>query len=163
LDLKTFLPCLNLTYTDKMSMAASAEVRVPLLDDEVVELAGSIPPNLKLRHTRRKYILKRAMEGVLPDEIIRRPKAGFTAPLRAWIGRDLRPLIDECLSPATIRERGLLDPAGVQRLIRDNDAGTADNTLRIWTLLVLELWQRAFLDQTQRATGRPEPTPPVVA
>ncbi len=146
LDMKTFLPCLNLAYTDKMSMAASAEVRVPFLDDEVVDLAGRIPPQLKLRRTQRKYVLKRAMEGVLPDEIIWRPKAGFGAPLRAWMGGELRPMIDDCLSPATIRDRGLFDPAAVQGLIRDNDAGTADNALRIWALLVLELWQRTFLD-----------------
>jgi asparagine synthase (glutamine-hydrolysing) len=148
IDLKTYLPCLNLTYTDKMSMAASTEVRVPLLDDEVVDLAGRIPPSLKLRYTTRKYVLKRSMEGVLPREIIWRPKAGFGAPLRAWMARELRPLIDDCLSPETIRARGLFDPAAVQSLIRHNDAGTADNALRIWALLVLELWQRTFLDAT---------------
>ncbi len=67
-DQKTFLPCLNLTYTDKMSMAASTEVRVPLLDDELVELAGRIPPELKLRRLTRKYIFKKSMEGMLPHE-----------------------------------------------------------------------------------------------
>ena len=91
LDIKTFLPCLNLAYTDRMSMAASTEVRVPLLDDELVELAGRVPPTLKLRRTTRKYVLKKAMEGVLPEEVIWRPKAGFGAPLRAWIDEDLRP------------------------------------------------------------------------
>ena len=145
-DMKTFLPCLNLTYTDKMSMAASTEVRVPLLDDEVVALAGTIPPELKLRRTQRKYVLKRSMEGVLPRDVIWRPKAGFGAPLRAWLAGDLRPMVDDLLSPETIRERGLFEPSAVERLIRDNDAGTADNALRIWTLLVLELWQRSFLD-----------------
>lgn len=145
-DMKTFLPCLNLAYTDRMSMAASTEVRVPLLDDELVALAGRVPPRLKLRRTTRKYVLKKAMEGVLPDEIIWRPKAGFGAPLRAWIDRDLRPLVDDCLSPATVSERGLLDPAAVRGLLRDNRAGTADNALRIWALLVLELWQRTFVD-----------------
>jgi asparagine synthase (glutamine-hydrolysing) len=146
IDLKTFLPCLNLTYTDKMSMAASTEVRVPLLDDEVVALAGTIPPELKLRRLRQKYVLKRAMEEVLPRNVIWRPKAGFGAPLRAWLGGELRPMVEDLLSPDTVRERGLFDPAGVERLIRDNDAGRSDNALRIWTLLVLELWQRSFLD-----------------
>jgi asparagine synthase (glutamine-hydrolysing) len=145
-DIKTFLPSLNLAYTDRMSMAASTEVRVPLLDDELVELASRVPPGLKLRRTTRKYVLKKAMEGVLPDEVIWRPKAGFGAPLRAWIDRDLRPLVDDCLSPAAVRERGLFEPSAVQALRRDNEAGTADNALRIWALLVLELWQRTFID-----------------
>ncbi len=146
LDQKTFLPCLNLAYTDRMSMAASTEVRVPLLDDELVELAGRIPPGLKLKGTKRKYILKRAMAGVLPEEVIWRPKAGFGAPLRAWIDGELRPLIDDCLAPETVRERGLFDPVAVQNLLRDNRAGRSDNALRIWALVVLELWQRTFLD-----------------
>ena len=88
--MKTFLPCLNLAYTDRMSMAASTEVRVPLLDDELVDLAGHVPPGLKLRRTTRKYVLKQSMEGVLPEAVIWRPKAGFGAPLRAWIDQDLR-------------------------------------------------------------------------
>jgi asparagine synthase (glutamine-hydrolysing) len=148
-DLKTFLPCLNLTYTDKMSMAASTEVRVPLLDDEVVALAATIPPELKLHRLRRKYVLKRAMEGVLPEDVIWRPKAGFGAPLRAWLGGELRPMVEDLLSPQAIRDRGLFEPAEVQRLIRENDAGTADNTLRIWALLVLELWQQTFIEGGQ--------------
>jgi asparagine synthase (glutamine-hydrolysing) len=154
-DMKTFLPCLNLAYTDRMSMAASTEVRVPLLDDEVVELAGRIPPRLKLRHMTRKYVLKRAMQGVLPEAVIWRPKAGFGAPLRAWIGDELRPLIDDCLSPATVRDRGLFDPEAVGRLVRDNEAGTADNALRIWALVVLELWQRTFVDRVAAAPRKP--------
>jgi asparagine synthase (glutamine-hydrolysing) len=154
-DMKTFLPCLNLAYTDRMSMAASTEVRVPLLDDEVVGLAGRIPPRLKLRRMTRKYVLKRAMQGVLPEEVIWRPKAGFGAPLRAWMGGELRPLIDDCLSPATVRDRGLFDPEAVRRLVRDNEAGTADNALRIWALVVLELWQRTFVDRVAAAPRKP--------
>jgi asparagine synthase (glutamine-hydrolysing) len=154
-DMKTFLPCLNLAYTDRMSMAASTEVRVPLLDDEVVDLASRIPPGLKLRRMTRKYVLKRAMQGVLPESVIWRPKAGFGAPLRAWMGGELRPLIDDCLSPATVRERGLFDPAAVRGLVSDNEAGTADNALRIWALVVLELWQRTFLDGVAGSPRKP--------
>jgi asparagine synthase (glutamine-hydrolysing) len=154
-DMKTFLPCLNLAYTDRMSMAASTEVRVPLLDDELVDLASRIPPGLKLRGTTRKYVLKRAMQGVLPEPVIWRKKAGFGAPLRAWMGGELQPLIDDCLSPATVRERGLFDPEAVQGLLRENEAGTADNALRIWALVVLELWQRTFLDQVATAPRKP--------
>ncbi len=150
--MKTFLPCLNLTYTDKMSMASSTEVRVPLLDDEVVALSGRIPPELKLRRRDRKYVFKRAMEGVLPREVIWRPKAGFTAPARSWLTGELRPMVADLLSPSQVASRGLLDPDAVQRLIRANEAGTEDNALRIWALLTLELWQQAFFDgQTSAA------------
>jgi asparagine synthase (glutamine-hydrolysing) len=145
-DLKTFLPCLNLAYTDKMSMANSTEVRVPLLDDELVRISGAIPPKLKLRRTDRKYVFKRSMEGVLPHDVVWRPKAGFGAPVRAWLtdGGELAPLVGELLSPARIRDRGLLDPGEVQRIISANADGTEDNALRIWALLTLELWQEAF-------------------
>jgi asparagine synthase (glutamine-hydrolysing) len=160
-DIKTFLPCLNLAYTDRMSMAASTEVRVPLLDDEMVDLAGRIPPRLKLRRLTRKYILKRAMQGVLPEEVIWRPKAGFGAPLRAWIGGDMRELVDDCLSPATVSSRGLFDPTAVRRLVSDNDRGVADNALRIWALVVLELWQRTFLDRP--VAGRKSRAPQLVS
>jgi asparagine synthase (glutamine-hydrolysing) len=152
-DAKTFLPCLNLTYTDKMSMAASTEVRVPILDDEVVALAGRIPPALKLKGLKRKYILKKSMEPVLPKEIIWRPKAGFGAPVRAWLVNELAPMVDEVLSPANVAARGLFDPQEVRRLVEANRAGTEDNALRIWALLTLELWQQTFLDGAQRAAA----------
>jgi asparagine synthase (glutamine-hydrolysing) len=153
-DHKTFLPCLNLTYTDKMSMAASTEVRVPLLDDEVVALAARIPPELKLHGLTRKYIFKRSMEGVLPRSVIRRPKAGFGSPVRSWLVGDLKPMVDDLLAPSAVAARGLFDPAEVSELIRANMAGETDNALRIWALLTIELWQRAFKDDhTIRAPG----------
>ena len=145
-DLKTFLPCLNLAYTDKMSMAASTEVRVPLLDDWLVALAARIPPELKLRRLTRKYILKRSMEPILPREVIKRPKAGFGAPVRSWLVGDLKPMVDELLSPEAVTRRGLFEPREVQRLIAANHAGTEDNALRLWALLTLELWQQTYID-----------------
>jgi asparagine synthase (glutamine-hydrolysing) len=153
-DMKTFLPCLNLTYTDKMSMAASTEVRVPFLDDELVALSGRIPPDLKLRHFRRKYIFKRSMEGTLPRKVIWRSKAGFGAPIRSWMKNDLQPLLDDLLSPQDVASRGLFDAAEVQRLRRANDAGTEDNALRLWALLTLELWHQQFIDQIPRPPAR---------
>ena len=148
LDTKTFLPCLNLTYTDKMAMAASVEVRVPLLDDELVELAARIPSELKLKRLRRKYIFKRSQEGILPRDVIWRRKAGFGAPVTSWLSGELSPLIDELLSDEAIRERGLVDVASVRRLQRDNATGSADNSLRIYALLSLELWCRTFIDRS---------------
>jgi asparagine synthase (glutamine-hydrolysing) len=151
IDLKTFLPCLNLAYTDKMSMAASTEVRVPLLDDELVALSGRIPPDLKLRRMTRKYIFKRSMEGTLPHDVIWRPKAGFGAPVRSWLVGDLKPMIDDLLSPEAVRRRGLFDPVEVKRIIVANEAGTEDNALRLWALLTLEIWQQTYLDGTAAA------------
>jgi asparagine synthase (glutamine-hydrolysing) len=148
LDAKTFLPCLNLSYTDKMGMAASVEVRVPLLDDELVALAARIPSDLKLRRWRRKYIFKRSQEGILPREIIWRRKAGFGAPLRSWLVGELAPLVEDLLSEGTLRSRGLVDPAVVARLRAENAAGTADNSLRIYALVSLELWCRTFIDRS---------------
>ena len=151
LDLKTFLPCLNLTYTDKMSMAASTEVRVPLLDDDLVALTSRIPSTLKLRRLTRKYVFKRSLESVLPHDIIWRRKAGFGAPIRAWLVRDLKPMVDDLLAPEAVRARGLFEPSEVARLIRANDAGQEDNAFRIWALLTLELWYRTFMDGSSAA------------
>jgi asparagine synthase (glutamine-hydrolysing) len=148
LDAKTFLPCLNLTYTDKMGMAASVEVRVPLLDDELVALAARIPSDLKLRGHRRKYVFKRSQEGTLPGDVVWRRKAGFGAPLRSWLVKDLAPVVDDLLSADTLTRRGLADPAAVRRLRDDNVAGRHDNSLRLYSLLTLELWCRMFLDRT---------------
>jgi asparagine synthase (glutamine-hydrolysing) len=147
-DAKTFLPCLNLAYTDKMSMAASTEVRVPLLDDEVVSHAARIPPNLKLHRLTRKYVFKRSMEGILPREVIWRPKAGFGAPIRGWLVNELKPMIDDVLSPETVAARGLFDPGEVKRLVTATADGTEDNALRLWALLTLELWHQAFVDRS---------------
>jgi asparagine synthase (glutamine-hydrolysing) len=147
-DAKTFLPCLNLAYTDKMGMAASVEVRVPLLDDELVALAARIPSQLKLKGWRRKYVFKRSQEHVLPHQIVWRRKAGFGAPIRAWLERDLAPLVEDALSEEAIRARGLVDPRAVRRLWDENAAGRADNSLRLYALLCLELWCRTFVDRS---------------
>ena len=148
LDLKTFLPCLNLTYTDKMSMAASVEVRVPLLDDELVALAARIPSDLKLKSWRRKYIFKRSQERTLPRDIVWRRKAGFGAPIRSWLVGELDPLVEDLLSDETLRRRGIVNPSAVARLRSDNAQGLADYSLQLYALLTLELWHRTFLDRT---------------
>jgi asparagine synthase (glutamine-hydrolysing) len=145
-DLKTFLPCLNLTYTDKTSMAASMEVRVPLLDHELVEMAARIPARLKIKGLTRKYVLKKAAEKWLPRNIIYRKKAGFSAPLRSWLHNDLRPMVEDLLCEANIKQRGYFDYSEVRRLIDDNLAGREDNGLKIFQLLTLELWHRQFID-----------------
>ena len=145
-DLKTFLPCLNLTTTDKTSMAANLEVRVPFLNYEMVELAARMPPHLKLHGLKRKYILKRAAERLLPRDVVWRKKAGFSAPIRSWLRGALRPMVDDLLSEETVRRRGLFNPKEIRRIIEANLSGREDYNLQVFQLLTLELWQRTFID-----------------
>ncbi|HYV06716.1 MAG TPA: asparagine synthase (glutamine-hydrolyzing) [Blastocatellia bacterium] len=149
IDLKTFLPCMNLSYTDKTSMASSMEVRVPLLDHELVEMAARIPARLKLKGLTGKHILKRAAEAWLPPSIINRKKAGFSAPVRAWLVRDLREMVEDLLSESNINRRGYFEYSVVRRLIDENLSGHEDNSLKVFQLLTLELWHRAFIDDAQ--------------
>jgi len=146
-DLKTFLPCLNLMTTDKTSMAANLEVRVPFLNREMIEMASRMPVNLKLRGLKRKYILKRALESVLPADVVWRKKAGFGEPIRSWLRGPLKPLIDELLSEETINRRGIFQPKEVKRVIDANFSGREDYNLQVFQLLGLEMWMRTFVDQ----------------
>jgi asparagine synthase (glutamine-hydrolysing) len=147
LDLKTYLPALNLTYMDKMSMAHSIEVRVPLLDELIIDVMRRVPPGGKLAGLRAKVLFKQAMSGIVPAQIIDRKKAGFGAPVRGWLANELAPLADELLSPGSIRRRGLFEPGPVARLLSDFRSGRRDTAIQIWQLLTLELWQQAFLDR----------------
>jgi asparagine synthase (glutamine-hydrolysing) len=148
-DLKTFLPCLNLETTDKTSMAATLEVRVPLLNHELVEMAARMPPDLKLRGLKRKYIFKRAAEKLLPRDVVWRKKAGFGAPIRSWLRGPLRPLVEDLLSEETVKRRGLFRPKEVRRIIAANLSGREDYNLQVFQLMTLELWQRIFIDAKQ--------------
>ncbi|HEV8426369.1 MAG TPA: asparagine synthase (glutamine-hydrolyzing) [Pyrinomonadaceae bacterium] len=145
-DLKTFLPCLNLLTTDKTSMAANLEVRVPFLNREMIEMAARMPPRLKLRGLKRKYVLKRALENVLPKDVVWRKKAGFGAPIRSWLRGPLRPLIADLLSEETVRRRGIFRPNQVKRVLEANFSGREDYNLQVFQLLGLELWHRTFID-----------------
>ncbi len=145
-DLKTFLPCLNLMTTDKTSMAANLEVRVPFLNREMIEMAARMPPRLKLHGLKRKYVLKRALEGVLPHDVIWRRKAGFGAPIRSWLRGPLKPLISDLLSEDVVKRRGLFRPNEVKRVVDANFSGREDYNLQVFQLLGLELWHRTFID-----------------
>lgn len=146
-DQQTFLPDLNLAYTDKLSMAASIEARVPFLDNCVVDFMRQVPPELKLHGYTQKYILRKAMKNALPKEIVSRRKAGFGLPVRSWLRNELREMVGDLLSEKRVRERGLFQHQTVAKMIQDNLSGTRDYTLQLWSLLTLELWQQAHLDQ----------------
>ena len=147
-DQQTFLPDLNLAYTDKQSMAASIEVRVPFLDHVVVDFMRQVAPELKLHGYTQKYLLKKAMENVLPPEIISRRKAAFGLPVRSWLQNELREMVGDLLSERRVRDRGLFQPDAVARMIRENGR-SRDYTLQLWSLLTLELWQQVFVDESR--------------
>ncbi len=150
LDAKIFMTSLNLTYNDKMSMASSVEVRVPFLDRELAEfVAWNVPPNLKLKgglNPTTKYIFRQAMHGILPDEVLRQPKAGFAAPVDYWLAHDLKDMVDDLLSPDRLRQRGMFRPQAVQRFVDEHRKGRQDWSLQLWQFLTLELWMQTFLD-----------------
>jgi asparagine synthase (glutamine-hydrolysing) len=145
-DARLFLPGLNLAYTDRASMAASTEVRVPFVDVEVVRAAFSLPGNEKIAGRTTKAALKAAAAAWLPNEIIHRPKGLFSAPLRAWVRRDLRTEVDEILLKGDLIGSGFLRKVPVQQLVDEDRSGREDRSKQIWQLLTLELW----LEQTRR-------------
>ncbi|MDB4916142.1 MAG: asnB [Gemmatimonadetes bacterium] len=146
LEAKHFLADHNLSYTDKMGMAAGVEVRVPLLDRELVDFATSVPVAMKQRGNVGKALFKRAMQPYLPHDVIYRKKTGFGAPLRHWLHNELRERLRDLLGPEAIRRRGWFDAAAVERLIEDDRAGRVDAAYTIFALLCLESWCRMFVD-----------------
>ena len=149
MDIKSYLPNDILTKVDRMSMAHSIEARVPLLDHKLVEFAATIPPELKLRGETTKYIFKKAMEDILPHEILYRPKRGFAVPLARWFRGKLSPFMRDLLLSRSCSERGIFKRSYLERLIRMNDRGRPMD-LQLWTLITFELWCRRFLDGALR-------------
>ena len=144
LDLKSYLGEGVLTKVDRASMACSLEVRVPLLDRRVVELAATLPPRLKLRRLTTKYVLKRAMRGLLPDDIIARRKKGFGVPLGRWFQRELAALLQDACSPEAIRRDGLFRLEVVERLLHEHREGRRDHRKKLYTLLAWQLWAARY-------------------
>src|ERR1700722_4689369 len=155
LDTKIFMTSLNLTYNDKMSMASSVEVRVPFLDRELAEfVAWNVKPEWKLKGKWRpvtKHIFREAMRNMLPEEVMRQPKAGFAAPIDYWLAHDLRPMVDDLLSETQVRKRGLFRPEVVRRYIDEHRRGAEDWSMQIWQLLTLEIWMQLFQDGGARS------------
>ena len=145
LEAKHFLADHNLNYTDKMGMAAGVEVRVPLLDKELIDFVTRIPPHLKQKGRIGKYIFKKAMEPYLPKDVIYRPKSGFGAPLRQWLHGELRKVVMEMLGEGSLKNRGLFDPKSVRKLIDDDYNGRIDAGYTIFSLICIEWWMRMFL------------------
>jgi asparagine synthase (glutamine-hydrolysing) len=143
----------NLMYTDKMSMAAGVEVRVPLLANNLIEFAATIPDNLKQNGRQGKWIFKKTMEAYLPKEIIYRSKTGFGAPLRSWLKFELRDYLEELLSQKSLKSRGLFNPEAVHALIDRNHEGQVDASYTIFSLMCIEIWCRQHIDSLKLTTG----------
>ncbi len=146
LDGKTYLPGDILTKVDRMTMAASLEARSPLLDHRLIEYAMRIPSHLKLKGKETKYIFKKAVEGIVPHEILYREKQGFGVPIGEWINAQLSERIAGDLSSQRCLERGYFNPRYVKVLVDEHRRGRRDHSHALWTLWVLELWHRRYID-----------------
>lgn len=145
-ELASYLPFNQLAYNDRMSMAQSLEVRVPLVDQRVVEVAGNIPLRWKIQNGVTKGLFREAMSPYLPPEILHGKKLGLNLPLSLWFQHELKIWVGEMISPATLRKRGYFQPDTVQQLWQAHQSGKRDNSLLLWALIVFELWHQKYLD-----------------
>ncbi|HZI17555.1 MAG TPA: asparagine synthase (glutamine-hydrolyzing) [Pyrinomonadaceae bacterium] len=161
-DTKTYLHEL-LMKQDQMSMAASIESRVPFLDHRLVEFTARLPERLKLRGWTTKYVLRRAMRGVLPAEILTRPKMGFPVPVGRWFRGAYRGVLDDYVLSERASSRGLFDRAEVARLVAEHCEGGADHSERLWSLVNFEMWMRRFVDGEEARGEAREAEPAALA
>jgi asparagine synthase (glutamine-hydrolysing) len=147
-DLETYLPEDILTKVDRMSMAHSIESRVPLLDHQVVMFAASLPSHMKLQGGERKRVLKRVAASVLPPEVLSRRKQGFAVPLDTWFRSSLKEFVVDTLQSRLARQRGYFQSQFVDRVLGEHLAGRRDHSLRLWQLVMFELWHRRYLDHS---------------
>ena len=135
-----------LTKVDRMTMAVSLEARVPLLDHKLIEFVARIPARMKMKGLETKHIFKQAVRGLVPNEILDRSKQGFGLPIQKWINQELRSYIKDVLFDRRTRERGYFNQDYIELLYNEHDRARRDNTGPLWTLFMLELWHRTFLD-----------------
>ena len=144
-DIKTYLHEL-LMKQDQMSMAASLESRVPFLDHKLVEFTSSLPERLKLRRWTTKYVLRQSMKGVLPEQILTRPKMGFPVPIGAWFRGAYTQVLDEYVLSERATQRGIFNAESLRKLVSEHQRGVANHSERLWSLVNLEMWFRRFID-----------------
>jgi asparagine synthase (glutamine-hydrolysing) len=140
-DIKTYLPDDILTKVDRASMAVSLEVRAPLLDHQLMELVAGMPSSMKLRGRTGKYLLKKAMERILPHEILYRRKQGFAIPLDRWFRNELKDLAYESLFRGN---EGILDVGFVNKIWQQHQSGHYDRSAHLWSILMFRRWEETF-------------------
>ncbi len=145
LDMNFYMAEDILTKVDRASMAVSLEVRAPFLDARIAEYAASLPLEYKLKGGKGKYILKKAVEDLLPRDILRRPKKGFGIPIAEWLKNRLNPLLHDLLAPERLKKQDLFNTDFVRKLIKEHETGAASHHKQLWTLLVFQLWYDNFL------------------
>jgi asparagine synthase (glutamine-hydrolysing) len=134
-----------LVKVDRMSMATSLEARVPLLDYKMVEFAFSLPSHFKVRGSVTKWFFKKAMEGILPNEIIYRRKEGFSIPIKNWLKDELKDLMMEYLSEKRVKEAGFFNYTYIKKLIDEHLNAKQNHAHRLWALILFSLWREKFL------------------
>jgi asparagine synthase (glutamine-hydrolysing) len=147
IDSKTYLPGDILTKVDRMSMAVSLEARVPLLDHKLIEFVTRIPAALKLAGLETKHLFKRAIADLVPAEVLHRPKQGFGVPIQHWINQQLRERIRDTLNDPRTLQRGYVTRQYVALLLDEHERGRRDHSMALWSLLMLELWHRQYVDR----------------
>jgi asparagine synthase (glutamine-hydrolysing) len=145
-DINTYLPDDLLVKMDIATMAYSVEGRSPFLDHQLMEFAASLPPQLKMHGGSGKILLKSALRGVLPDEILDRRKMGFGVPLGRWFREELRDLPREVLMGTDARVHAYVKPSAIAQMIQEHQDEHTDHSLRLWVLLQLELWHREVVE-----------------
>jgi asparagine synthase (glutamine-hydrolysing) len=145
-DVSTYLVDDLIAKIDIATMAHALEARSPFLDHELMELAASIPGELKVRGGEKKWILREALRGWLPDEILDRPKQGFSVPMSGWLRGELRPWAEDVLLDPRSLDRGYFRRDGIESLLARHAAGADADAKRIWSLVMLELWHREYVD-----------------
>ncbi len=151
-DIKTYLHEL-LMKQDQMSMAASVESRVPFLDHKLVEFTSALPERLKLNRWTTKYVLRQSMKGVLPEQILKRPKMGFPVPIGAWFRGAYAHVLEDYVLSSRAMDRGIFNPQFVRALVNEHKRGEANHSERLWSLVNLEMWFRRFIDGENMSPG----------
>jgi asparagine synthase (glutamine-hydrolysing) len=146
-DVALYLPDDLLVKVDIATMAHGLEARSPLLDHRLMEFAARLPVSLKLRGGRGKYVFKRAVTGIVPEEVLRRPKTGFGVPLDSWFREDLKEFVHDVLSDRRTAARGYFRPGAVRSMLDEHMSGRRAHGHRLWALLMLEYWHRSFIDR----------------
>jgi len=147
-DIKTYLPDDILALTDRISMHHGLEVRVPFVDHEVMEFCAKIPPEIRLKGFKKKYLLKKAMTGILPDDVINHRKQGFVGPTATWIKNDLREYIVDILSENNIKKHGIINSNTVQKILNEHFTGKNLHDKLIWSLVIFQKWYEMNIEGT---------------
>jgi asparagine synthase (glutamine-hydrolysing) len=148
IDSKTYLPGDILTKVDRMSMAVSLEARAPLLDHKLIEFVTRVPASMKMAGLETKHLFKRAIADLVPAEIVNRPKQGFGVPIQQWINQQLRQRIRDTLNDPRTLQRGYVSRSHVEVLLDEHERGRRDHAMALWSLLMLELWHRQYVDRS---------------